>query len=113
MKTQLEFCPTEAIGNQTNFLRYPAHKVLAILNEASGVRSAINSLKAADFTDEEQEDLDIGLLLPCNVIVYESDKGSVVAAIDAKKMLSVAGNPQLASTSETVNGKLRSAIENL
>ncbi len=60
-----------------------------------------------------QEDLDIGLLLPCNVIVYESEKGSVVAAIDAKKMLSVAGNPQLESTAETVNEKLRSAIENL
>ncbi|MFZ1699513.1 MAG: DUF302 domain-containing protein [Pyrinomonadaceae bacterium] len=60
-----------------------------------------------------QEDLDIGLLLPCNVIVYESDTGSVVAAIDAKKMLSVAGNPRLESTAETVNEKLRSAIENL
>lgn len=60
-----------------------------------------------------QEDMDIGLLLPCNVIVYESEIGSVVAAIDAKKMLSVAGNPQLESTAETVNEKLRSAIENL
>ncbi len=60
-----------------------------------------------------QEDLDIGLLLPCNVIVYETDSGSVVAAIDAKKMLSVAGNPNLETTAETVNEKLRCAIESL
>ncbi len=59
-----------------------------------------------------QEDSDIGLLLPCNVIVYESDGGSVVAAIDAKKMLSVAENSNLESTAETVNEKLRRAIEN-
>lgn len=60
-----------------------------------------------------QEDLDIGLLLPCNVVVYESNDGAVVAAIDAKKMMSVAGNPNLETTAETVNEKLRSAIENL
>lgn len=60
-----------------------------------------------------QEDLDIGLLLPCNVVVYETEKGSVVAAIDAKKMLSVAENPNLESTAETVTEKLRSAIESL
>lgn len=60
-----------------------------------------------------QEDSDIGLLLPCNVIVYESNGGSVVAAIDAKKMLSVAENSNLESTAETVNEKLRRAIENL
>lgn len=60
-----------------------------------------------------EEDLDIGLLLPCNVIVYEQNGGSVVAAIDAKKMLSIAENPKLESTATTVNEKLRRAIENL
>ena len=38
-----------------------------------------------------QEEIGIGLLLPCNVVVYETDEAgkSVVAAIDAKTMLSV------------------------
>jgi uncharacterized protein (DUF302 family) len=38
-----------------------------------------------------QQEIGIGLLLPCNVIVYEADEvgKSVVAAIDAKTMLSV------------------------
>ena len=39
------------------------------------------------------EDINIGLLLPCNVIVYEADDpaGSVVGAIDAERMMSVVG----------------------
>ena len=46
-----------------------------------------------------QQEINIGLLLPCNVIVYEADETgkSVVAAINAKEMLSIAGgnNPTL------------------
>jgi uncharacterized protein (DUF302 family) len=63
-----------------------------------------------------QEDLDIGLLLPCNVVVYEADEGngSVVAAIDASAMLSVVGeNPKIAEVSEEVNQKLRRAVDNI
>ena len=60
-----------------------------------------------------QEELDLGLLLPCNVIVYEQGDGSVVAAIDAKKMMSVVENPKLEAVSETVNEKLRRAIESI
>jgi uncharacterized protein (DUF302 family) len=41
-----------------------------------------------------QEELGIGLLLPCNVIVYEADEmnKTVISAVDAKAMLSVVGN---------------------
>ena len=60
-----------------------------------------------------QEELNLGLLLPCNVIVYEEDGGSVVAAIDAKKMMSVVENEKLESVSEMVNEKLKRAIESI
>lgn len=53
------------------------------------------------------------ILLPCNVIVYEQDGRSVVSAVDAAKMLSVFGNPNLESTASQVNEKLRRVIENL
>jgi uncharacterized protein (DUF302 family) len=53
----------------------------------------------------------LGLLLPCNVVVYESDGGMVVAAIDAKKMLSIVGNPALEDAAAQVNEKLQRAID--
>jgi uncharacterized protein (DUF302 family) len=61
-----------------------------------------------------QEDINVGLLLPCNVIVYEADEKdrSVVAAIDARAMLSVIGDrPVVSQVAEEVNERLRRAIE--
>lgn len=60
-----------------------------------------------------QEEIDIGLLLPCNVIVYELDGKTVVSAVDAARMLSVVGNPKLESTASKVNEKLRRVIDSL
>ena len=61
-----------------------------------------------------QEEINIGLLLPCNVIVYETEKAgeSVVAAIDASAMLSVVGgnNATLNSVATEVNEKLRRVV---
>jgi uncharacterized protein (DUF302 family) len=63
-----------------------------------------------------QEEINIGLLLPCNVIVYEADERgkSVVAAIDAKAMLSVVGsNPTLDAVATEVNEKLKRVVGQL
>jgi uncharacterized protein (DUF302 family) len=62
-----------------------------------------------------QEEINIGLLLPCNVIVYEADKAgeSVVASIDAKTMLSVVDNPKLGAVANEVNEKLQRVIAQL
>ena len=63
-----------------------------------------------------QEELDIGLLLPCNVIVYEADdpSKSVISAVDAKAMLSVVGNnATLNHVANEVNGRLQRVISSL
>jgi uncharacterized protein (DUF302 family) len=60
-----------------------------------------------------QQEMNLGLLLPCNVVVYEQDGKSFVGAIDAAKMLSVVGKPELGVTAEQVNQKLRRVIDNL
>ena len=64
-----------------------------------------------------QEEINIGLLLPCNVIVYEADESgkSVVAAIDAKQMLSVVGGDDAAldSVATEVNQRLTRVIAQL
>lgn len=60
-----------------------------------------------------QEELALGLLLPCNVVVYEENGQSVVAAIDAVRMMSIVGNPKLEAAATGVNEKLSRAIASL
>jgi uncharacterized protein (DUF302 family) len=60
-----------------------------------------------------QQEMNIGLLLPCNVVVYEREGKAFAAAIDAAKMLSVVGNPALESTARQVNQKLRRVIDSI
>jgi len=61
-----------------------------------------------------QQEINIGLLLPCNVIVYAADEAgkSVVAAIDAGAMLSVVGgvNEALDSVAREVNERLSRVV---
>lgn len=58
-----------------------------------------------------QEEMALGLLLPCNVVVYEKGGRSVVAAIDAERMLSVVNNPKLGGVAREVNEKLRQVVD--
>ena len=64
-----------------------------------------------------QEEIGIGLLLPCNVIVYETDVAgkSVVSAINAETMLSVVGgnNVTLNAVATEVNEKLKRVVARL
>ena len=60
-----------------------------------------------------QKEINLGLLLPCNVVVYEKEGKSFVGAIDAAKMLSVVGNSALTATADQVNQKLRRVIDQL
>ena len=59
-----------------------------------------------------QLEADLGLLLPCNVIVYEeNERQSVVAAIDAASMMTVTGNAKLNPIAQQVGEKLLRVIE--
>ena len=56
---------------------------------------------------------DIGLLLPCNVIVYAADEPghSVVAAMDPVEALALTGNDAIRPIAEDVKGRLRRVLE--
>ncbi len=58
-------------------------------------------------------ELEIGLLLPCNVIVYEEGDGSVVSAIDPIEAMAVVDNPKLKPVAEQVRAKLERVIHSL
>lgn len=54
---------------------------------------------------------EIGLLLPCNVVVAETDGGTYVGAIDPHKMMGVVGNDGLNEVAEQAAAALTTAIE--
>jgi uncharacterized protein (DUF302 family) len=62
-----------------------------------------------------QAEPEIGLLLPCNVIVYATSGGrTVVAAIDPQAMLSVVGeNAAIAEVGRDARSRLLRVIESL
>jgi uncharacterized protein (DUF302 family) len=58
-----------------------------------------------------QVEADIGLLLPCNVIVYEEEQNrSVVAALDPGSMVEITGNAALGAISAEARGRLEKAL---
>lgn len=58
---------------------------------------------------------DIGLLLPCNVIVYSADDGkrSVVAVMDPREALSIAGNDAVRPIAEEARVRLERALASI
>jgi uncharacterized protein (DUF302 family) len=61
-----------------------------------------------------QSEEQIGLMLPCNVIVYVNDKNeTVVAAIDPIASMQAVKNESLGEVAATIQGKLKNVISNL
>lgn len=60
-----------------------------------------------------EADPSVGLLLPCNVIVYEEGDGSVVAAVDPLGLLGVLDNPALREVAQEAEARLRRVIKKL
>ena len=59
-----------------------------------------------------QADLDVGLLLPCNVVIYETDDRKVcVSAIDPVAALAVIKKEELKKIAEEVSEKLKKVID--
>ena len=54
---------------------------------------------------------DLGVLLPCNVVVYERGGVTHVSAVDAERMLSIVENDELASVAEDVRSRLGAVVE--
>lgn len=55
-------------------------------------------------------ELEVGLLLPCNVIVYEDDGGSVVSIVDPIAMLGVVENPEVDPVAHEAQARLQRVI---
>lgn len=60
-----------------------------------------------------QAEEEIGLLLPCNVIVYEKDDKTVVSIFDPMIMTEVIDNPKVKPVAEEVKKKLEKVFQAL
>ena len=58
-------------------------------------------------------ELDIGLLLPCNVIVYEEGNGSVVSIVDPIAMMGMVDKPELEPVAQEARARLKRVAERL
>jgi uncharacterized protein (DUF302 family) len=80
---------------------------LGIEREPYTILGACNPPLAHQALEAEPE---LGVLLPCNVIVYERDGDTHISAIDAERMLSIVGNEQLAPIAADVKRRLGEVV---
>jgi len=60
-----------------------------------------------------QAEEELGLLLPCNVIIYEKDGNSIVSIFDPMVMAQIIENPGMQSVAEQVKEKLLRVLERI
>jgi uncharacterized protein (DUF302 family) len=58
-----------------------------------------------------EADPELGLFLPCNVVVYETAGGTRVSAVDPEAMLGLSGNQDLAAIAVEAKARLQRAVE--
>lgn len=122
LKREVNLSYEDAVGRITDTLKDEGFGILTEID----IKATLKKKLGQDFTKyiilgacnpplafkALTEELDIGLLLPCNVTVYvEPESGkTVVSAIDPKVMVDVTGRKDLAGFAEEVRGKLESAL---
>lgn len=61
-----------------------------------------------------EDELELGALLPCNVIVYETDdRDIIVSAVDPKQLVGITDNSALDSISEDVFDRFERVLDTL
>ncbi len=124
IKAKVGFGYEEAISKVTEALKEEGFGILTEIN----VKQTLKDKIGADFRKYIilgacnpklahkvlQSERDIGVLLPCNVVVYEEDDGSVVVVgMDPSAAMSVVDNPAVKPTAEEVASRLERAIDSL
>ncbi len=125
MRTHLDLPYEEAVERVTAALKDEGFGVLTQIDVKATLKQKIDvdfrryvilgacnpALAHRAFTAE----IEIGLLLPCNVIVYEDDsgRGSEVAIIDPISMLGMGVNPALMPVGEAAAERLGRVLSSL
>ncbi len=120
-ETSLSF--VEAVKQTTEFLKEQGFGILATIDVKAKMKEkvdkdmedyvilgACNPPNAAKALDAE---IEIGLLLPCNVIVYVKEGQTYVSAVMPSAMMGAIGNPALNEVADFVEGELKAVIDQL
>ena len=110
----------QAVDKVTEALKAEGFGVLATINVQETLKQklgvdlgdyvilgACNPQLAYQALQTEQE---IGLLLPCNVIVYTSSGKTAVSVLDPQQALGITNNESLSSIAEEAKGRLERAL---
>ena len=125
LRVELPLSFEEAIDRATTALKAEGFGVLTSIDVKETLEQKLN----ADFRKYTilgacnpplahralQAELEVGLLLPCNVVVYETGpRTSVVAAMDPMMMVSVVGeNAELSAVAKDADARLRRMLASL
>ncbi len=124
-KRKVSYSFEEAVNKTTSCLKEQGFGVLSKIDVKSTMKEkldqdfpnyiilgACNPPLALDILNA---DMDIGLMLPCNVIVYESpETGTVfVTAVDPTAMMRITGQEDVIAFAQEVQDKLFRALEQL
>ena len=119
--TDLPFA--EAVNRTRDLLQEAGYGVLceidvkAKLEEKLGVErepyvilGACNPPLASEGLNTEPN---LGVLLPCNVVIYEHEGRTLVAAVEPERMLSIVGNEKLESIATRVREDLGRVVDEI
>jgi uncharacterized protein (DUF302 family) len=125
MKVSLPVSYDEAIARATDALKVQGFGVLTTIDVAQTLKTKLDrdfrkylilgACNPALADRALQAELEVGLLLPCNVIVYETGpSSSVVAAMAPLAALGIVGNNEaLAQVAGEADRRLRQALTSL
>jgi uncharacterized protein (DUF302 family) len=121
LSTTTELAFSEAVARVREELKSEGFGVLceidvqATLHEKLGVESdpyvILGACNPPLAHQALQAEPDLGVLLPCNVVVYSREGQTHISAVDAERMLSIVGNEQLAPVAAAVRDKLARVVE--
>jgi uncharacterized protein (DUF302 family) len=83
---------------------------LGVEREPYKILGACNPPLASEGLNAEP---DLGALLPCNVVIYEREERTRVAAVEPERMLSKVGNEELESIATRVREDLARVVEEI
>ncbi|HLG22962.1 MAG TPA: DUF302 domain-containing protein [Candidatus Manganitrophaceae bacterium] len=124
IRTTLNITYEEAVPKVTEALKKEGFGVLTEINVKETIKKKLDKdfkkyviLGACNPTLAYQAltaETEIGLLLPCNVIVYEGKNGkAVVSAQDPEAALAIVGNPAIAPVAKEARERLVRVIDSL